>query len=475
MFERLEDRRLLCFPVSGSPFQNPVNPCDVNDNGEVSGLDGILILNFISTNGSGPPPVGFQPPPFLDVDGDGLVNQEDVDVVAEVVAGGGAARPVVLSTTIGSNSQNVIIQFSDDDLNQSTAESSNNYLLTAANGDANSNGNFFDDGNESSVQIAGVVYSAATDQVTLTFASVLADDVFRLELDGTAIQDLDGNGLLGGNFLRDLDLRVTPIGPEIDVSGLGNSIADGDTTPSATDDTDFGSVALVGATSANTFTITNSGSETLNLSGNPRVTISGANAADFTLATDAAATVASGGGTTTFVITFDPSATGLRMATVSIASDDADENPYDFAIQGTGMEVATNAGVLDVTGDGDFQSIPRRDSDRSLHARPTRCQLGGSGSDSSRVNANHGRGNSRFLGSRRQCPRCQWRWDDQSVPRRHLDRPFSAGAARCELGGSCPDPRWIDANHGGGDSRLPRNAAATSIGRRVRAAGIRRG
>ena len=40
--------------------------------------------------------------------------------------------------------------------------------------------------------------------------------------------------------------------------------------------------------------------------------------------------------TTTFTVHFDPSATGLRSATISIDNDDADENPYDFAIQGTG-------------------------------------------------------------------------------------------------------------------------------------------
>ena len=34
--------------------------------------------------------------------------------------------------------------------------------------------------------------------------------------------------------------------------------------------------------------------------------------------------------------TVDPSATGLRTATVSITNDGADENPYDFANQGTG-------------------------------------------------------------------------------------------------------------------------------------------
>jgi Bacterial Ig-like domain/HYDIN/CFA65/VesB-like, Ig-like domain len=127
---------------------------------------------------------------------------------------------------------------------------------------------------------------------------------------------------------------------EMDVSGLGNSIADGDTAPSATDDTDFGNIAVAGGSNANVFTVTNSGNAVLNLTGTPRVVIGGANAAGFTLTTDAGTSAAAGGGTTTFTITFDPSTGGVRVATVSIANDDADENPYNFSIQGTGTGAA---------------------------------------------------------------------------------------------------------------------------------------
>ncbi len=128
-----------------------------------------------------------------------------------------------------------------------------------------------------------------------------------------------------------------PAVSEMDVSGLGNSIADGDVTPSLTDDTDFGNVGTTSGTNPNQFTITNTGTADLNLTGgSPLVTIGGTHAADFALTIDANTPVASGGGTTTFTITFDPSAVGLRTATVSIANDDADENPYDFSIQGTG-------------------------------------------------------------------------------------------------------------------------------------------
>ncbi len=113
------------------------------------------------------------------------------------------------------------------------------------------------------------------------------------------------------------DVRGTGIAPEMDVSGLGDG--DGDTTPALADDTDFGSVALAGGTNANTFTVANSGSDALNLTDNPIVGVGGAHAGDFTLTADAATPVAAGGGTTTFVVTFDPRATGLRAATAQEA------------------------------------------------------------------------------------------------------------------------------------------------------------
>ncbi len=141
----------------------------------------------------------------------------------------------------------------------------------------------------------------------------------------------------------DVPLSGTGTAPEMDVSGNGVSIADGDDTPSTADDTDFGNVNVTGGANANTFTITNSGTGALNLTDTPTVKIDGTHASDFTLTTDANTPVASGG-TTTFTITFNPSATGLRTATVSIANDDADENPYNFSIQGTGCvpDIAVN-------------------------------------------------------------------------------------------------------------------------------------
>ncbi|MFC7774652.1 choice-of-anchor D domain-containing protein [Flavobacterium sp. GCM10027622] len=128
----------------------------------------------------------------------------------------------------------------------------------------------------------------------------------------------------------------TPTFPEIDIKGNTISIADGDLTPTLADNTDFGS-ALLNSPLAKTFTIENTGVDPLKLFGSsPYITISGANAADFSVSIAPASSVAAAG-STTFEITFQTSVVGLRTATVTIVNDDADENPYNFTIQGTGV------------------------------------------------------------------------------------------------------------------------------------------
>ncbi|MCB1211630.1 MAG: choice-of-anchor D domain-containing protein, partial [Verrucomicrobiales bacterium] len=119
--------------------------------------------------------------------------------------------------------------------------------------------------------------------------------------------------------------------PEISVSGNATSITDGDLTPSTLDGTDYGSTPVTGGSVEHTFTITNSGTALLNVG---TVSTTG----DFSVTQQPAATVAAGGGTTTFKITFDPSALGTRTGTVSFSNDDGDENPFNFSVQGAGVE-----------------------------------------------------------------------------------------------------------------------------------------
>jgi len=157
---------------------------------------------------------------------------------------------------------------------------------------------------------------------------------------------------------------LTISAPEMDVQGNSTSIADEDITPSTADYTDFGSVNTSSATISRTFTIKNTGNAVLNISGTPKVTVSGTNASDFIVTTQPSATVATTSGTTSFVVAFDPSASGTRTATISIINDDSNENPYNFSIQGTGItaptvttQAASSIASTTATGNGTITSL----------------------------------------------------------------------------------------------------------------------
>ncbi|MFV8372500.1 choice-of-anchor D domain-containing protein [Flavobacterium sp. LB2P74] len=118
--------------------------------------------------------------------------------------------------------------------------------------------------------------------------------------------------------------------PEIAVSGNGFTITDGDTTPNTTDFSNLGSSnLLIGLT--RTYTVNNLGAATLNLGS---ITIGGTNASEF-VATNPPISIAPQS-SATFTITFTPTAIGTRNATLSFTTDDADENPFNFNIAGTG-------------------------------------------------------------------------------------------------------------------------------------------
>ena len=128
-----------------------------------------------------------------------------------------------------------------------------------------------------------------------------------------------------------------PPAPEMNVQGNATTIVDGDASPIVGDWTDFGSTDITATTIVRTFTIQNTGTAVLNVG---VITIGGSEAADFTVTASPSATVAIGA-STTFDVTFDPSALGLRSATISIANDDSNENPYNFSIQGNGTSLPT--------------------------------------------------------------------------------------------------------------------------------------
>jgi Dockerin type I domain len=74
--------------VTYRPWQNIRNPMDVNDQGGVTPLDVLLIINYINAYGAGPlptPPPSPGPPPYVDVDGDGQVTAQDVLAVINYI------------------------------------------------------------------------------------------------------------------------------------------------------------------------------------------------------------------------------------------------------------------------------------------------------------------------------------------------------------------------------------------------------
>ena len=119
---------------------------------------------------------------------------------------------------------------------------------------------------------------------------------------------------------------------EIALIGNNNDISDGDATPSTADDTDFGQSPL-NETVTHTFTIRNLGDSDLSLTGNPIVAVSGSAAFSVTSQPTTPVTPATA---VTFDVAYQPTAVGTDNGTISIANNDSDENPFNFAIEGTG-------------------------------------------------------------------------------------------------------------------------------------------
>jgi len=109
--------------------------------------------------------------------------------------------------------------------------------------------------------------------------------------------------------------------PEINLKWGVTSYASGETF-------DFGAVAW-GSSADRTFTIENTGSGPMTL------TLPLATTGNYAVTSAPAGTIASGG-TTSFTVRFTPGGVGAETGSLSITSDDADENPYLLDFAGTG-------------------------------------------------------------------------------------------------------------------------------------------
>lgn len=145
--------------------------------------------------------------------------------------------------------------------------------------------------------------------------------------------------------------------PEIDIISLGTSIVNGDVTPSTTDNTDFSDI-LVCQNDVHTFTIDNTaGLAGLTVSS---IVLSGVNASDFAIGGITLPATVPSGASTTFTLSFAPSAVGISKAVMTINNNDPDEFSYTFNVEGNGTIPPSNIArdrAIDLDGTNDYIDI----------------------------------------------------------------------------------------------------------------------
>ena len=273
----------------------------------------------------------------------------------------------VTFNTINNTNTDTNIDYQDFTSQTTNVEINNNYNLTVkvnTDGDYttstrawidwNQDNDFNDPGEEYDLGIANNNSNILTSEsplniniptsATLGSTRMRISTIFNTEYPNSCETDFDGQ-------VEDYTINITSgvSQPEIKVSGANIEINDGDTNPDNNDDTNFG-VTTIGNTQDHTFTITNTGTATLNLTGGtPIVDISGNSA--FTIITQPTGNTVAPGDTKTFIVRFTPLSTTEVSAIISIDNNDSNENPYTFTITGTGTNTTTNPAPGGVTSD----------------------------------------------------------------------------------------------------------------------------
>ncbi len=272
-----------------------------------------------------------------------------VDLTGNTMTVSSVAAPTITSATYN-NSTGVLLvtgtgllkqagATNDIDISQLTVTGEGGaYTLTSANDVEILSGTSFSitlSGTDRTAVDARLDKAGTSSSSSVTYNLAAAEDWAKGADSGVTVADITGN-----------PITVSTI--EMDVQGNGTSISDGDTTPATSDYTLFGGVDVDSGSISRSFFIYNTGSLPLNLTGTPRVSIGGTHSGDFTLTTNPLATV-SASGATSFQVSFDPSAKGTRTATISIANNDGNENPYNFTIAGIGNTSHTVDTLTDET------------------------------------------------------------------------------------------------------------------------------
>ena len=133
----------------------------------------------------------------------------------------------------------------------------------------------------------------------------------------------------------------------VKVTSASNIIINGSTTTNSTNNTDFGLYDVNSGSKYRTYTITNEGSTNLILGAVPISFIAGSSTTFYIYNQPTANAIIVPNASVTFTIGFDPTSIITTNATVSIASNDSNNNPFTFLIEGEGAEI-----YPDTDGDG---------------------------------------------------------------------------------------------------------------------------
>ncbi|MDH7912268.1 choice-of-anchor D domain-containing protein [Winogradskyella sp. SYSU M77433] len=201
--------------------------------------------------------------------------------------------------------------------------------------------------NVSSLNITGdySIVSPTTSFVVAASASQTVTVRFTPTTTGT----LTGTLTINNNDLDESACTVSLTGegftptPEIDIErNTGGSIPNG-AAANAGYNTVFAATVIGNSSAPKTFHVSSEGSANIDLT-----SITSSNPSEFSVSLNPSPATVNPGTEVDFEITFTPTGVGLRTATITIVSNDTDENPYTFNVQGNGE---CTAGTLTLSPD----------------------------------------------------------------------------------------------------------------------------
>jgi hypothetical protein len=198
-------------------------------------------------------------------------------------------------------------------------------------------------------------------QIGTEFTPTTAVQTFSATLNqvgAVRVRIVYSSGPQGVNFRTNIDevqLCNYTDTKEIEVFGNSTTIQNGSLTYTTINDTDYGDGFFVGDTPIiKTYTITNRGTGTLNLSS---LALTGD--ASFTVSSGLSSSALVAGASATFSISFSALTTGVKTTLVTIGNDDPNESPFTFtlrALSNNYIKCALNA--KQTIGQQDFEAAP---------------------------------------------------------------------------------------------------------------------